>query len=108
MTLQPNAYKSLYGQGLALHKLKQYEQAITAYEIAIDLKPYYGEAWYGLGNSLFNLNRFEYALQAYDKALEYRRNFYPAWFSRSNILMIPKLGIFEVGHCIKANAMKKQ
>src|SRR5260221_233577 len=56
-------------EGISLHNLKQYEEALTAYEQAVRLDPNDADAYNGKGISLYNLRRYEEALTAYDQAI---------------------------------------
>ena len=57
-------------KGLALDALNKSDEAIKAYEKAIEINPYDSIAWYGKGSSLDDLNKSDEAIKAYDKAIE--------------------------------------
>ncbi len=50
--------------------LGRYEEAITNYKKALEIKPDKHEAWYGRGVCLSKLGRDEEGIASYDKALE--------------------------------------
>ncbi len=47
-----------------LSELKRYEEAIEAYEKAIEINPQYTDAWYNKGFCLSELKRYEEAIEA--------------------------------------------
>ena len=57
-------------KGFALASLGQYEEALKAYDKAIELKPDFSVAWNNKAFSFSSLGRYEEALNAYDKAIE--------------------------------------
>ena len=60
--------KAWCGMGNALGRIKENEEALEAYEKALNIRPEYAEAWYEKGNILRNLKWYEEALEAYEKA----------------------------------------
>ncbi len=62
--------KELIIKGDSLAKLKRYEEAIEAYEKAIELDPKDAYAWVNKGFALDELKRYEEAIEAYEKAIE--------------------------------------
>jgi CHAT domain-containing protein/Flp pilus assembly protein TadD len=56
--------------GIALENQGKHEEAIAAYELAIEVNPTLGTAYNNLGNSLRSLERFEDAAEAYRRAIE--------------------------------------
>jgi CHAT domain-containing protein/Flp pilus assembly protein TadD len=57
-------------QGRALANQGKHEEAIAAYNIALDFNPTLGVIYNNLGNSLQSLDRFEEAIEAYRRAIE--------------------------------------
>lgn len=80
-----NAHNS-YSEGKKLYDLKRYEEAIAAYEKAIQAMPEYSEAWIEKGKALSDLQRFNDALNAYDKAIQINDKNAEAWIGRGNVL----------------------
>ncbi len=76
----------LYKRGGTLLELKRYEEALKAYNRAVELKPEYAEAWLGKGNTLLELKRYQDALDAYDKAIQIQRDYLEAWNGRGEAL----------------------
>ncbi len=50
--------------------MKCYQQAISAYKEAIEIKPDYSDAYYNMGNVYNILKEFQQAISAYKKAIE--------------------------------------
>ncbi|GIU71488.1 MAG: hypothetical protein KatS3mg003_0967 [Candidatus Nitrosocaldaceae archaeon] len=77
----------LYGaKGYALTKLQRYEEAIEAYNKALEINPNYAEAWNNKGYALAKLQRYEEAIEAYNKALEINPNYAEAWNNKGYAL----------------------
>jgi tetratricopeptide (TPR) repeat protein len=80
-------------QGYCLGCLKRYEEAITSYDKALEIKPDYHEAWNNRGIALRKLGRYEEAIASYDKALEIKPDDHQAWYNRGYAL--DELGRYE-------------
>ncbi|NES23569.1 MAG: tetratricopeptide repeat protein [Symploca sp. SIO3E6] len=76
----------LYRRGETFFDLKRYEQALDAYQQAVEIKPGYAEAWQGQGNTLSQLQQYEEALEAYDQAIQIQPDYLEAWNSRGEAL----------------------
>ncbi|HAG82344.1 MAG TPA: hypothetical protein DCL61_14535 [Cyanobacteria bacterium UBA12227] len=72
---------TLYHQGYQLESDKYYEEAIAAYDQAIEIKPDFYEAWYHQGNSLYQLRRYEEAITSYNRAVYIHPNGSSAWYN---------------------------
>ncbi|MEQ8753174.1 MAG: tetratricopeptide repeat protein [Coleofasciculus sp. G1-WW12-02] len=81
-----NATQS-YNRGETLLELRRYEDALSAYNRAVELQPDYGEAWLGQGEALLALGKPEAALDAYDKAIQIQREYPEAWKGRGEALV---------------------
>ncbi|MGD1714055.1 tetratricopeptide repeat protein, partial [Dapis sp. BLCC M172] len=68
--MNPNYHKYWKNKGDALENLERYEEAIAAYEKAIEIQPDYYYTWDSKGIALINLERYEEAIAAYEKAIE--------------------------------------
>ena len=66
-------------KGIALKNLSRYDEAIKAYDKALDLDPKFVYAWYNKGSALDDLGRYDEAIKAYDKALDLYPKFVYAW-----------------------------
>jgi len=86
-SLKPDDYhkraNDLYYKG-------KYEEALAAYEKAIELKPDYAEAWDNKGVTLGKLGRNEKALEAHEKAIELKPDYTEAWDNKG--VTLGKLG----------------
>jgi tetratricopeptide (TPR) repeat protein len=76
----------LYKRGETFLELKRYDDALAAYNRAVELRPEYAEAWNGKGDTLLALKRYEEARNAYDKAIQFQPNYGEAWIGRGNAL----------------------
>src|SRR5690606_13965265 len=71
--------RELMDKGYSLTELNRLEEAIEAYNRAIELQPQSAWAWARKGRTLRLLNRYEEALAAYDKALAIQPTYAWAW-----------------------------
>ncbi|MEM1169634.1 MAG: tetratricopeptide repeat protein [Cyanobacteria bacterium P01_H01_bin.35] len=86
-------FSLLFEQGLVLASEIKLEEAISAYDKALEIKPDDDAAWYNKGIALKNLGRYEQAISAYDKALEFKPDDDVAWYNKGNALS--DLGRYE-------------
>ena len=56
--LEPDLAAAYLGRGNICIKLKQYDNAFTAYDLALTLNPGWAEAWYGRGNVHAELKQY--------------------------------------------------
>ncbi|NES18553.1 MAG: tetratricopeptide repeat protein [Symploca sp. SIO3E6] len=75
-----------YNQGNDLLAQDLYEEAIVAYDKALEIKPDYADAWYGRGFALHEIGKYQNAIASYDKAIEIKPDKYEAWSSRGTTL----------------------
>jgi len=73
-----------FKEGEALFKLGKYEQALTAYDNALQFKSDYYEALYQKGNAFFNLSKYKEAIIAYDNVLKFKPDYYEAFYQKGN------------------------
>ncbi|HON37088.1 MAG TPA: tetratricopeptide repeat protein, partial [Methanothrix sp.] len=59
-----------YNKGIDLDSQGKYDEAIQAYDKAIEIDPQYTEAWSNKGVTLAEQGKYDEAIQAYDKAIE--------------------------------------
>ncbi len=69
-----------------LDTLQRYEEALTAYNQAIQLNPFYTRAWYNKGITLWGLQRYDEALAAYEQAITLNPRFADAWYNKGVVL----------------------
>jgi tetratricopeptide (TPR) repeat protein len=74
-------------KGLALDDLNKYDEAIKAFDKAIEINPQYSLAWYNKGRALYKLNKYDEAIKAYDKAIEINPQNSDAWSNKGAVLV---------------------
>ncbi|MBD2775306.1 serine/threonine-protein kinase [Iningainema tapete] len=75
-----------YNRGQELYKLQSYEEAVIAFDQAIQIQPDYYQAWYNRGNALRGLKKNSQAIASYDQAIQIKRDLPEAWYSRGMVL----------------------
>ncbi len=85
-----------HNKGNQLANLGRYEEALSAYEEAIRLKPDYETAWFCKGSQLGNLERYEEAIAAYDEAIKLKADYIEAIFNKA--ILLKKLGHQDIGN----------
>ncbi len=66
---------------MILYDGNQFNEAIQAYDKAIQLNPLNEEAWNGKGMALGILERYDEALQAFDRATQINSSYAEAWYN---------------------------
>jgi tetratricopeptide (TPR) repeat protein len=99
-TLMPNNENGFIGLGVALLKLRRYQEALEAFDKALEIQEslesfekapqtnaIFADAWYNKGLTLVKLCRYELASDAFDKALEIKQKSKPEiameWYNAS-------------------------
>lgn len=85
--INSNNATELSKQGNTLLELQRYEDALAAYDKAVNLKPDYVQGWNGQGKALFELKKYQEALAAYDKAIQIQSDYLEAWSGRGFALV---------------------
>lgn len=80
------AYRFIKGRALA--GLRRYDEAIKAFDEAIELKPDYARAYNNKGIALKNIRRFDKAISAYDRAIELKPDLVQAYNNKGVALRI--------------------
>jgi len=80
-----DAYIWLF-KGSSLNDLEKYEEAIKAYDEAIQINPEYDDAWFCKGIALNSLEKYVDAVEAYEKALEINPVDADAWLFKGSAL----------------------
>ncbi|MDJ1173519.1 tetratricopeptide repeat-containing S1 family peptidase [Roseofilum capinflatum] len=77
-----------FNYGISLWQLEQYEEAMLAFNWAIQQDQSFYQAWYGLGMMLRFQKRYNEALAAFEEAIaESEGTFAPAWRARAEELV---------------------
>lgn len=72
----------LYKQANILYDLQRYQDALSTYEKAVNIRPEYPQARNGEGKTLYELKEYNKALAAYDQAIQLKPDYLPAWSGR--------------------------
>jgi predicted O-linked N-acetylglucosamine transferase (SPINDLY family) len=72
--------------GNAYYLLKNFEQAIASYDIAIALKPDFADAYYNRGTAMRGLGQNEAAIEYFDRAIALNPSYVQAYNNRGNAL----------------------
>src|SRR5512136_761726 len=75
-----------FSKGNALFNQSKYNEAIQAYDKAIELNPQFALSWNGKGNSFNAQGKLDEAIQAYDKAIEIDPQYTTAWTNKGKTL----------------------
>jgi tetratricopeptide (TPR) repeat protein len=87
-----------FNKGRALISQGKYDEAIQAYDIAIQLRPDYAEAYYSKGVALDSQGKYDEAIQDFDKVIQLEPDFAAgAWYDKG-------LALKFLGRTIEANA----
>ena len=112
----------LNNHGIALERLKRFQEALASLDRAIALRPEYAEAHSNRGNVLKALLRFDEALASYDRAIALRPDFAEAYSNRGDVLCelkrfqealasceraLAQRPDFAEAHCHRGNALRK-
>lgn len=80
-------------QGQLFAVKNQYQEAINAYNNALQIKPDYHFAWKGKGDALLDLGKYEEAIAAYEQAIIIKPDYYSAWNNKG--IALKNLGMYE-------------
>ena len=83
LKLKPNNAEVYSNQGISLHALKRYPEALSSYDQAILLKPDYATAYSNRGITLDKLKRYQDALDSYDQAIALNADLAEAYAHKS-------------------------
>ncbi|MEM9246433.1 MAG: tetratricopeptide repeat protein [Cyanobacteria bacterium P01_F01_bin.153] len=75
-----------YARGNALDELGRYDEAIAAYDRALEADPKFYAAWVNRGYCLDRLGRYRGAITAFDQALRLKPDYDGLWYNRGTVL----------------------
>jgi len=75
-------------KGDCLQALAQHEEALVAYDEALERQPNSAVAWNNRGFTNFSMGRFNEAIRCYDEAMRLAPNYQVAWYNRGYTLQI--------------------
>jgi tetratricopeptide (TPR) repeat protein len=75
-------YEVWCNKGVTLAALGRHDEALEAYNKAIEIKPDSHLAWYNKGVALAVLGRRNESLVAFNKAIEIKPDYYSAWYNK--------------------------
>lgn len=73
-----------YNKGFSLNLVERYEEALMAYDRAIQLDPTYAYAYNNKGLTLNNMNKHESAIRYFDYAIKLKPDFLEAVNKKQN------------------------
>jgi tetratricopeptide (TPR) repeat protein len=73
-------------KGIDLVNLGEFDDAIIAFDKAIELDPGCASAWNEKGLALYNLDKINESIEAYDRAIEIDPLYAYAWYNKGNAL----------------------
>ncbi|MEK6729905.1 MAG: tetratricopeptide repeat protein, partial [Planctomycetota bacterium] len=79
-------YESSITKGNTLLRKEMYQEALDAYEGAIQLKPDAFEAWYNKAVILDYLGKHSDAIASFEKAIQCKPGHYEAWYMKGMVL----------------------
>lgn len=83
---QAETAREWFDKGMDLTDVGMYEEALEAYDRALELNPNDAIAWNNKGLTLASMERDEVAVECYDKAIENDPNYADAWFNKAMTL----------------------
>lgn len=99
-------HNSWYSAGNESAKDGNNEDALIAYDKALELDPKHVSAWNNKGIVLSRLKRFEDAIICYDRAIELSPEYANAWYNKANALRNFAQSIVDKAHDDRTNAPK--
>ena len=83
---QHNLAENCSNEGNDLLSHGKYNEAINAYEKAVEINPHYYPAWVDMGNALDEIGKHDEAVQAYNEAIEINPHCDAAWENKGRVL----------------------
>ena len=101
-----NDHYSWYSSGNDLVKEGKNDDALMAYDKALEIDPKHLGTWNNKGIVLARLKRFEEAINCYDKAIELNPEYTNAWYSKANALRNFAQSLVDKANDDRSNAPK--
>jgi tetratricopeptide (TPR) repeat protein len=99
-------HNSWYSEGNKRTKEGNYEDALIAYDKALEIDPNHISGWNNRGIVLSKLKRFEEAISCYDRAIEIDHTYSNAWYNKANALRNFAQSLVEKANEDRTNAPK--
>jgi thiazole synthase ThiGH ThiG subunit/tetratricopeptide (TPR) repeat protein len=96
----------IYEKGLMLFNHERYEEAIAAFEEAINLKPKVAIAWISRGVALERLQLHNEALASHEQAIQLEPDNFLAWYNKG--VQLQELGRYQEAIVAHEHALKLQ
>jgi tetratricopeptide (TPR) repeat protein len=93
-------------QGNQLYRVGRLQEALNAFNQAVQLNPKFHSAWYERGNVLFAMKRPVDALESYDRVIQLKPDLYGVWRDRGVLLAVLKHFMAALGSFDKAAELK--
>ena len=106
IALKPDFAEAHSDRGMALRKLRRFEEAVASYDEAIALKPDFAMAYNNRANALLDLNRPDEALTSCDTAIALNPGLVLAHYNRGNALQALKRPEEALASFERATALK--
>ncbi len=99
-------HNTWYSAGNENAKKGNNEDALTAYEKALEIDPRHTSAWNNKGIVLSRMKKYEEAITCYDVAIEIDPTYANAWYNKANALRNFAQSLVESASNDRANAPK--
>ena len=83
----PQNARNWNNKGLVLGMQSKYDEAIQAFNKAIQIYPQYAEAWNNKGLALSIQNKYDEAIKAYDISIQLNPQFAETWYNKGHTLL---------------------
>ncbi|SHO45684.1 hypothetical protein NSIN_20741 [Nitrosotalea sinensis] len=99
-------HNTWYSSGNENAKQGNYDDALLAYDKALEIDPRHVSAWNNKGIVLSRLKRYEEAISCYDMAIELDSTYANAWYNKANALRNFAQFLVDTAADDRANAPK--
>ena len=89
----PDEALNYFNSGLTLYHQQKYDEAITQFKKAIEIKPDYAEAYYRCGLALSQLGQYDEAIAQFKKTIEIKPDYAEAYYRCG--LALSQLGQYD-------------